>query len=327
MGAAGDFIGVAVYFGVFHVYTRDGLYVAMLFKDSRTSGGLGPEVNACETFTGQIVKPKGTDRYFLLNGDQDGRVSEILGIDAIKRLAGGKYAHSAEDAKKAADALAEYERLKARGQRRDVVRGKSLISTCKGIAKFVDSERNFTARTAYDERNLYVAVDVTSKSELLNAANDPRLIFKGGNCIGIQLAADPNADPKRKTPAPGDVRILVTRRGGQPAAAIYRPKAKGFSGEPIILASPANKEPFDSIEQTDKIGRSGGGSSAVWPLPHVTGQQSLRSSTFTVGHDGPALAALRVCGDHHPQSVLSIAGRTRSPALTSAVSSTGSAME
>jgi hypothetical protein len=270
LGMAGEFTGAACYFGPYHIFTRDGLYVAMVMRDGRT-GGLGADITASETLTGQLVRPEGTNRYFLLAGDQDGRVTEILGLDTVKRLAGGTYEYTAANAAEAVAALAEYERAKARGQRLDIVRGKSGLAAAKGVGKVVDAGRSFTARAAYDDKNLYVAFDVVSPCELVNQAGDPRLIFKGGNLLDIQLATDPAADAKRKTPAPGDLRILVTRQNGKCAAVVFRPRVAGFQGSPIVLTSPTGKESFDAIDATDRIAleytKSAGGFQAVVAVP------------------------------------------------------------
>lgn len=247
LGVAGDFTGVACYFGPYHIFTRDGLYVAMVMRDGR-SGGLGPDITASEVITGQLVKPEGMNRYFLLAGDQDGRVTEILGLDTVKRLAGGRYIHTEEAAKQAAEALADYQRALAKSKRLTIVRGRAALATAPAISKPVDAARSFTARAAYDERNLYVAYEVNSPYELTNEIPDPRLIFRGGNLLDIQIATDPAADPQRKTPAPGDVRLLVTRQGGKAVAVLYRPKVKGFTGEPVVLKSPTGEESFDSIQ-------------------------------------------------------------------------------
>ena len=282
LGVAGDFTGAATYFGPYHLFTRDGLCVGMVMRDGR-SGGLGPDITASEVVTGQLVKPDGMDRYFLLAGDQDGRVTEILGLDTVRRLPGGAYVHTEEFAKAAAAALADYERARARSQRLDIVRGRPALDVAKGITKTIDAARAFTARAAYDETNLYIAFDVTSPSELVNEITDPRILFKGGNLLDIQLATDPAADPKRKTPAPGDLRILITRVGGattvggaslpreKPFAVVYRPKVRGFAGQPIVLTSPTGKESFDAIEPTDRVKldyrKEPGGFKAVASIP------------------------------------------------------------
>jgi len=270
LGVAGEFTGLATYFGPFHLFTRDGLYVAMVFRDGRR-GGLGPEVMACESFSGQLVKPKGMDRYFLLAGDQDGRVTEILGLDTIKRLKGGTLTFTEKDANKAAKALAAYEAQKAKAQRLTIVRGRASLDLARGVRKTVDDQRAFRAKTAYDAKNLYVSFDVDSPHELVNAVPEPRIIFKGGNLLDIQIAADPEADPKRKKPAPGDVRVLVTRQKGKPVAVVFRPKVKGFQGKAIVLKSPTGEESFDVIEPTDRIKldyrKRTGGFKAVAAIP------------------------------------------------------------
>ena len=270
LGVAGDFTGASCYFGPYHIFTRDGLYVAMVMRDGR-SGGLGADITASEVITGQLVKPEGMNRYFLLAGDQDGRVTEILGLDTVKRLAGGEYVHSEAAAKQAADALAEYQRALAKSKRLEIARGRAALDTARAVSKPVDAARSFTAKAAYDEKNLYLAYEVNSPFELTNEIPDPRLIFKGGNLIDLQMATDPSADPKRKTPAPGDVRVLITQQAGKPVAVVYRPKVKGFAGEPIVLKSPTGQEAFDAIEVSDRVQvaytKVGGGFRAVATVP------------------------------------------------------------
>jgi len=41
LGVAGDFTGAATYFNPYHLFTRDGLYVAMVMRDGRTGADLG----------------------------------------------------------------------------------------------------------------------------------------------------------------------------------------------------------------------------------------------------------------------------------------------
>jgi len=253
LGTAGDYTGLVTYFGPFHLYTRDGLFVGSVMRDGRVGGGLGPDIIACENFNGQLVKPEGMNRYFLLAGDQDGRITEILGLDTVKRLPGGTYVHTAEAAKTATDALTEYQSKLAKGSKLEIARGRQNLNTAKGIQKIVDDTRGFTVRAAYDAQNLYVAYDVTSPYELTNSIVDPHTIFKGGNLLDIQLATDPAADEKRKTPAVGDVRILVTRQNGKPAAMLFHPRVKDFTGTPIVLKSPTGQESFDTIESSDAV--------------------------------------------------------------------------
>jgi len=74
--------------------------------------------------------------------------------------------------------------------------------------------------------------------------NDPKLLFKGCNCLDIQL------ENSRGEP----VRVLVTQHQGRPFAAIYFPKVKDFQGEPTAFHSPTGKESFDEIRFLENVG-------------------------------------------------------------------------
>jgi len=253
LGVAGEFTGLATYFGPFHLFTRDGLYVGMIFRDGR-KGGLGPDVIACESFAGQLVRPKGTGRTFLLTGDQDGRVTEVLGLETVRRLGGGTYRLTEKDRQAVAVAQAEYAAQRARAQRLAIVRGKAALPAAKAVGKMIDETRGFRARAAYDARHLYVAFEVASPTPLVNGTADAKILFRGGNLLDIQLAADPNADPERKTPAPGDVRLLVSRRAsGETVSVLFRPKVEGFAGRRVVLSSPTGREAFDAVGPAEGV--------------------------------------------------------------------------
>lgn len=254
LGTAGDFTGFNTYFGVPHIYTSDGLFVSRIMRDVRAvSENLGADIISSENYNGCLVKPKGTNRYFFLGGDQDGRVTEVLGLDTIKRLKGGEFVLTEADVKKSADAFAAYHTQLAEAQRLLLTKGKGSLGSGGPVGKILDTKRNFEVKTAYDDKNLYVEYKVMSPVKLANGITEPSLIFKGGNLLDIQIAADPNADPKRKKPVVGDTRILISRQNDKPVAVIYRPKVTGFQGEPTVLTSPVGKEPFDQIEVSDKI--------------------------------------------------------------------------
>ena len=103
-------------------------------------------------------------------------------------------------------------------------------------------------------RILFISFDVTSPSELMNSPAAVNLLFTSGNCLDIQLATDPRADPKRETPVPGDVRLLVLRQNDKAFVALYQAKVRDFEGEPIVLTSPTGKESFDEITVVVNVG-------------------------------------------------------------------------
>jgi hypothetical protein len=257
MGVAGDYLAHQTYFGVNHIFRRDGIYVGAVLRDGRL-GGRGPDEGQPEGQGGQFVKLQtevgGTDRYFIVHGGQDSRVWEVLGLDTVKTLAGGVYRHTDEMVAKATAARAAFEAAVGGPQRLVLARGRHALETVQPVGRTLEDNRGFEVRTAYDADTLYLRYDVTASHELINGANDPKLVFKGGNLIDLQLATDATADAARKTAAPGDMRLLVSRQNGKTLAVLYRPKVKGFSGQPTVFTSPTGHESFDAIEVVDTVG-------------------------------------------------------------------------
>ncbi len=283
LGVAGEFTGNMTYFGPCHLFDRNGIYTGMIFHDGRV-GSRGPNEGQPEGQIGSLVcvvtKPGAAPRTFILAGGQDARVTEILGLDTIKPLPATPFTLTAEQVKTAVDALTTYNTRIGQGTKLVIVEGRKALDAGKGVEKSLDGARRFTARVARDDKNLFVRFDVVAPSELVNTVADPKLLFKGGNCLDIQLATDPGADPQRKMPAPGDMRLLVTRQAGpstgsgtgvKPFAVLYRTKVKEFKGEPIVLVSPTGKEAFDAITVVENIGldyhKTGDGFTVVVTIP------------------------------------------------------------
>jgi len=251
-GNGGGITGFSSYHGMVHLLTSDGIIIGTLMKDGR-SGETGPDQIQCEWFTGQLVKAK-NGKWYLTAGDQDGRVLEITGLDTITRF-DGKLTITEQDAKAAADALAEWSALKAKAQSLVISRtqGTPDWMNIRGITVALDAHRGFTAKAAYTADSLIINCKVDAPFELTNSIQETQMLFKGGNAIDLQLATDPKADPKRDKPAPGDVRVLITRRAGKPIAVVYRHKVAGFQGQPTVFTSPTGQESIDQIEVWDDI--------------------------------------------------------------------------
>ena len=253
LGVAGDFTGVISYFGFGHILRNDGMYVGRIFKYSNL-GEMGADVLFIEFLAGQLVKPKGMNRYFLLGGDQDCRVTEILGLDTIRDLSGGAYAITPENEAAVRTAMADFAKTSQASRPLYLVRGgMNGLKNTEPLTKRIDEARSFSIKTAYDEKNIYCEYDVKSPYPLVNNMPDPTFIFKGGNLIDLSFGAA-HADRARKTPAPGDMRVLVSQRDGKPYAVLFEPRVAGFEGERITLTSPTGQESFDRIRKTDRIG-------------------------------------------------------------------------
>ena len=242
MGKGGDFLVFQTYFGPNHVFRTDGIYVGALLKDGRLMLNRGQDEGQPEGQGGSFCKLdiEGTQRFFTIGGGQDARVWEVTGLDTIKDLPGGTYVHTPELAAKAEQAQREYKMAIAAANR--IVIGKDLAAA-KAVEKELENSWGFKAKAARDSTSLLVEYDVTSPTPLVNSVPDPKLLFKGGNCLDIQLENN-LGEP---------VRVLVTQHQGKPLATVYFPKVKDFKGEPTVFNSPTGKESFDEIRFLENV--------------------------------------------------------------------------
>ncbi len=258
MGVGGEFLVGQNYFGTSHIFRRDGMYIGAVLgggpsgkydpgiKDSRYNG-------QSEGQGGSFVKLNldGKDRYFMIQGSHDVRVWEITGLDTLRELSGGTYEHSEARVEKAKATYKKHMDSMKVLQPLHIVHGRKALEEAKPVGKDLDDDRGFEVRAAYDDDKLYFHYKVEAPHGLVNGQVNPNIIFRGGNCLDIQIATDQNADPKRKKPVSGDLRLLVTRKDNKPFAMLYRPKVKDFKGEQTVLFSPTGEEPFDDISEVD----------------------------------------------------------------------------
>jgi hypothetical protein len=252
MGITDGITGFSCYFGQAQLITTDGVVIGTIMKDNR-SGDTGPDQIQCEWFTGQLVKLK-DGRWFILGGDQDGRILEVTGLNTIRRFE-GRLTIAPEESRAATAALAEWSAQKAKGQ-------SLVLSRCpdkpdwpnfRAIKIDIDQGRGFTVKAAYNAADLVLRYEVRSPFEMVNSTPEQNMLFKGGNLLDVQLATGAAADPQRQKPVPGDIRVLVTRRDGRARAVVYRPKLAGFQGQPTVFTSPTGQESIDQIEFWDDI--------------------------------------------------------------------------
>lgn len=242
MGRGGDFLVYQTYFGPNHVFRTDGIYVGALLKDGRLMLNRGQDEGQPEGQGGYFgrLDIDGQQRYFAIGGGQDARVWEVVGLDTIKDLPGGTYFHTPELAEKAEQAQREYKMAIAAANR--IVIAKDLAAA-KTVEKELENGWGFKVKAARDSTSLLVEYDVTSPTPLTNSVPDPKLLFKGGNCLDIQL------ENNRGEP----VRVLVTQHQGKPLATVYFPKVKDFKGEPTVFHSPTGKESFDEVRFLENV--------------------------------------------------------------------------
>jgi len=106
------------------------------------------------------------------------------------------------------------------------------------------------AALAYDADNLYIAAWMLGDTPLKNSAQDPVLLFKNGFALDVLLGLDPKADPTRTSPAPGDMRILISQLKNDPIAMLYKHNAPGTPPEKRKhFQSPVGEIFIDNVEQ------------------------------------------------------------------------------
>ena len=306
MGRAGDFFAHQTYFGPNQLFRTDGMYVGALLQDGRT-GGRGAYEGMPEGQFGGFVKLNinDKDRYFTIGAGGDIRVWEVHGLDGIENLPGGVYIHTQEQVNDARAAKAAYEAsLTGEREVRILAGGKPALDNAPAAVRSIEGGRGFEVRMSYDTTSLYIKYDVTAPYELSNALVDPRIIYRGGNLLDIQLAVDPAADPQRKTPAIGDTRLLVTRQQGKPYAVLFQPKIAGGTGNPIVLTSPTGQESFDRITVVDTLEleytKTTTGFTATVTIPQQLvglqlrpGQKLALDLGYIFGNDGGTRTAMR----------------------------------
>jgi hypothetical protein len=223
------------YYGDYHCLTTDGLWVAHFCKDNRLGSPADADTNYIENFTGHFYRNKDNGRFYLVGGDTDARLWEITGLETI-RTAQAKVTIGPAESALAAGAA----KMRSTGAARvsELVLRKAGSITVDGQlgdwpmdkACALDAGGGRTAKIAlaYDEQNLYAAFEVADASPMRNQGGDASLLFKTGDACDVMLAADPAADPQRKGPAPGDLRLLFSVMQDKPLCVLY--EAKGRAG-------------------------------------------------------------------------------------------------
>ena len=87
----------------------------------------------------------------------------------------------------------------------------------------------------YDETYLYARFDVKDTTPMENQADDEKLVFKKGDCVGLSFGKAQGgataSSPSRtdNTPQPGDIRLLATEFQGKPVVVAMIPFATTLS--------------------------------------------------------------------------------------------------
>jgi len=259
--------------GMVYIFTADGIFVTQLFEPMR--GGLqwnmpvatrGMDLEGLtlgeENFWPGIAGTRDGEVY-TIDGSRSSLI-KIEGLQHIQRIQTGTVTVNDEDLKKAVAYQLKKETLRQEKGADSVL--KVLLSTVpividgkwddwkqaswvpidkRGVkANFNSSSRPYDviASLAVQGGRLCAAYHTGDKNLLRNSFEMPLAAFKTGGALDIMLATQPSADPKRKQPVKGDVRLLVTVSLGKAHALLY---------EAVVpQTNDAVKVPFSSPSRT-----------------------------------------------------------------------------
>ena len=237
-GTTPDLVGVTGYYGQYFLLDKqDGLFVDALGEDQRSVYKLDQHMVLTENFNGTMFRHPGNGRTYFLGGDADCRLWELTGLDTIKRRSMPVTVSPAQVAQAAAVTKQNF----LAGQ---VAVGKKMakIPRLEGAAAdgkdaewqasqpltiCMEGNRTAQAQLGYDDAHLLVRFQVSDESPFVNTPTDPRLLFKSGDAVEVNLATNLEKRPVRgqnqQVMKPGDVRIIIARTAaGDLVATRYR---------------------------------------------------------------------------------------------------------
>ncbi len=255
--------------------TTDGLFIGAMFQDGRLPAERLPAKeeqlvgmpmegfsHGGEPFNGWFGKQAdGKIRMTTGFPRQAGMILTVNGLDSIRRFAGPALTIKVADlaaadrdnqarAAKAAPPAAYTVKRLAAPLKVDGVGGE-----WKDIPALEIARKGFpfkgAAKLAYDAQNLYLLYTVEDPSPWLNTGKDYTRLFKTGDAIDLQLCIDPKLTDrkKRRDPAAGDVRLLISQLDKKPVAVLMKPVDKDApAGAAVQYQSPVGVKSFDCVE-------------------------------------------------------------------------------
>jgi len=230
--------------GEWHVLTERGFYLTRLFEGDPMKNvyparpAPGAVLDTCppgageEAFGGSITQT--TDGRLSV---QVGHISywnaEVVGLETIRPLPGGKVVLTADDAQKAQAFRARHLQA-AVGTRRLAARKATPTFTGDFRKDFASAEiaayqkgkaTACSTAAAWDGKNLYVAWEVRDPTPWVNGADAPEFMYARGDTVDLQLGTDGRAPKDRKDAALGDLRVSVGPFQGRPTVVVYRRRA------------------------------------------------------------------------------------------------------
>ncbi|MCY3017505.1 MAG: hypothetical protein NTW87_00540 [Planctomycetota bacterium] len=268
--------------GPMYLFTADGLFVATLFKDVRVGRSWRMPVAERGMLLNDVA-PHDENFWPTIAQTPDGKVYVVDGartslvrvdnLESIKRFPDSALKLTEEQLAKAREWQIEREavRQKALGsgtlkvairKEAPVLDGKlddwkdadwATIDRRGTAANFNSNSKPYdvAAAACVSGDKLCVAWRTNEKDLLRNSGEMPTAPFKTGGCLDVMIGTDPKASEKRGEPAPGDVRLLVTRVKNKTLALLYRAKVPGAK-DPVPFSSPWRTITIDKVDNVSE---------------------------------------------------------------------------
>jgi len=253
--------------GEWYLFTEDGLLAATVWRDYRAPGAIswnfptatrGMSLDQVtlgeEHFSGEYVRTS-DGKYYLVAGHNHNSIAELTGLDTLKR-------QQATLTLTAADVMAAESWVARQAMAQAQQEAPKMLTIAPPPAPVTPDgdlrewpTDNFTligARgamaVAADTTNLYLAYRVDCGHPLHNSGDDPKMLFKTGDSVDLQIGVNPKASATRTTPVPGDQRLLLTLYNGKPFGMLYQYRIPGTpQAEKTAFSSPWRTEYVDKL--------------------------------------------------------------------------------
>lgn len=243
--------------GRLFLITTDGLYLDELFSDCRVAEITGPGLVGGEAFGGCFDYDTVNKRYILQVGTSGYRIYTLKGLDTLTRSA-GSFRVTREQIQTAATQL-QQKKSEAVGPKLLTVthaEGKSpeqdVQSKKRDIFWGSNPDRPIELRVLCDATNLYLSYQVPDRSPWINNGKDWTQLFKTGDSVDLQIGANSAAAIDRRTPVPGDCRLLFAPFEGKPIAVLYRHRLANKNGANMVtFTCPWRSETVDDVRRLE----------------------------------------------------------------------------
>ncbi len=240
--------------------TTDGIYIDEAFVDVRVSYLKNEYRLGGEIFGGSFGRAGDDGPFYVQIGHGPYRIYELEGLGEVKRISGSLDV-TADQIK-----VAEQQNLRRAAE---VKENREL--ELPGIAKW-DQGGKFKAELDLkaDATRLHLHYKVQDSSPWTNNGREWNKLFATGDTVDLQIGTDPAADPERRDPVPGDIRLMIAPFEGKPVAVLYEHRKPG-GGNPVEFTSPWRGEKVDNVRLVGQaeieVKTSGGGYEVIASVP------------------------------------------------------------